>query len=378
MINNKNIIIIGASAKNAGKTEFACRLIKRESALHSVYAVKCAIIREDISECPHFNNGCGMCTEIDDYLITEEINPPPGKDTDRLLQAGAEKVYMLRAYREHFEKGVEKLFSIIPDDACIVCESNTLREVITPGVFILIKKEHSEKLKPSFRKVAKLADSIITFNGSKWSLPPDSVLYSGDGWKIREPRQRTGKFRKKRKFDATAVIVAGGGSRRMGRLDKPLLPLNGKTLIAHIAEKISPLFKEVIISGSSGKFDFLNLRVIPDMQEGRGPLMGLFSALKESRNEWNYVIACDISEPDTQLIKKLFDMIKDDSELIMPVKPDGRYEPLFAFYRKSVLPYVEKMKTEFLELDKNDRIKNINTYEEYVHNVCAEPAQSTK
>lgn len=47
-------------------------------------------------------------------------------------------------------------------------------------------------------------------------------------------------------INATAIILAGERSSRMGK-DKSMLPIDDKPLIQHIADQLSPFFKEVII-----------------------------------------------------------------------------------------------------------------------------------
>ena len=173
----------------------------------------------------------------------------------------------------------------------------------------------------------------------------------------------------------TAIILAGGESSRMGR-DKSMLPIDGKPMIANIAEHISPLFDELIIGANdTEKYKFLGFPVIPDRNKGMGPLMGILSTVEKSQNDLNFVIACDIPSPDIEFIRKMTELATE-CDIVMPVTDENKYEPLFAIYRKSVVPYAEKiidsgkrrivelfkyLDVNFIKMPKNDWYNNINT-----------------
>ena len=79
------------------------------------------------------------------------------------------------------------------------------------------------------------------------------------------------------------VILAGGLSRRMGGVEKSLLPLGERTLIAHVAERLAPQCESLIINanGDHSRFETLGLPVVPDVIPGhQGPLAGILTALE--------------------------------------------------------------------------------------------------
>ena len=180
-----NIIIIGASGRNVGKTEFACRLIEQEAKKRPVFGIKITTIKEKDGKCPRGGEGCGVCSSLKgDYMITEETEGPAGKDTVRMLSAGGKKVYWLRVLREYIEEGISELLKNIPDNACIICESNSARRVIEPGLFIIIREKGSTEIKHSCKAVAKFADEIIDFDGTGWTLKPNNIVFTNNKWKI--------------------------------------------------------------------------------------------------------------------------------------------------------------------------------------------------
>ncbi len=233
MFRKPNFIILGATGRNSGKTEFACRLIKRWSMKGNVIGVKVTSVDCLHDSCPRGGKGCGVCSSLtENFSISEETDHLSGKDTSRMLQSGAKKVLWLKVNKQHLQKGAEALMNEIPDDALIVCESNTIRNVIDPGLFLVIKNMADPKIKESCSSVINLADKVIGFSNMDWDFSPEKIDVHNHTWIIKEK--------------ATAIILAGGKSSRMGE-DKSLLPVNGKPLIRSIYEQLAPFFDEILI-----------------------------------------------------------------------------------------------------------------------------------
>jgi molybdopterin-guanine dinucleotide biosynthesis protein A len=235
-------------------------------------------------------------------------------------------VLWLRVLREHLQEGVEALLARIPEGGAIICESNTARRVIQPGLFLVIRPRGSATVKPSAAELLPLADRVVTFSGSGWDLPLEQCHFHQGRWFLT--------------FDATAVILAGGQSRRMGQ-DKSLMPVCGQPLIARIAEQLTPFFPEVLVSSNEAwKYGFLDLPVIADELSGQGPLMGILSSLRAAHRERILVTACDIPVIDLTFVQTLL-RLSEKADIVMPVSRDGRREPLFSVYRKTVIPQAE-------------------------------------
>src|SRR5690606_16327080 len=135
------------------------------------------------------------------------------------------------------------------------------------------------------------------------------------------------------KWNACAIVVAGGKSRRMGR-DKSMLVWNGVPLIQRTVETLAPRFESIIISTNTPEAHaFLNVPMVRDAYPDRGPMGGIVSALEASEFDANFVVACDIPMIPVDLIARLYQAF-GESGVATPVNA-GRYEPLFAWYRKS-------------------------------------------
>lgn len=88
-------------------------------------------------------------------------------------------------------------------------------------------------------------------------------------------------------MNLSAVILAGGESRRMGR-DKAWLAIDGRPLIARALAAIRDAGVETVsISGRAG-VDYSSLRcpVLLDREPGLGPLSGIERGLEAAHTPW--------------------------------------------------------------------------------------------
>ena len=397
MIQKKNLILVGGSGRNVGKTRFACRLIEREARRRSVIGIKITVIdggrgpgpspgisfrgtrpspansgewrAEGSSLDPADRRHSGpaeLSHALDDpFQILEESVSSPETDTGRMLEAGASRVLWLKVERSRLAEGIEALMEAVPGDACAVAEGTSARTVIEPGAFLVIRGKTGAAMKESCAAVLSLADKVVGFDGQGWDDSPDDCLFIDNEWMLR-PK-------------AGALILAGGDSRRMGR-DKARLPVAGRPMIALIAEQLGALFEEIAISADRpDAFGFLKLPVIPDPEPGQGPLMAIASSLPRMTHDLNFVTACDIPRIRLGFVNRL---IKSAAgyDLVLPYLDNQRYEPLFAVYRKSVVPEANRIlaaggrsvlellgriKINRIEIPDRDWIRNINTEEEY-------------
>jgi len=103
--------------------------------------------------------------------------------------------------------------------------------------------------------------------------------------------------------DATALILAGGDSRRMGQ-DKPTLLLEGETLLARVAGSMQALFPEVLVSVRSHRMD-LPWQQVCDADQGAGPLAGVLAGMAAAQTPWLFVLACDMPFISPPLVEVL-------------------------------------------------------------------------
>ena len=187
ILSKSNILIIGSTGRNTGKTEFACRIIEKNAARNKIIGIKVIPADKNETSCHRGEEGCGLCDSLTgDYEIIEETANDLDKDTSRMLKAGAEKAYLLLVDRHCLEAGINALLKIIPEHTLIVIESNSIRKVIEPGLFIVIKRSMSNSVKQSCAEVIEFADKIIEFNDLNWDFPPGKVSIQNESWVINE------------------------------------------------------------------------------------------------------------------------------------------------------------------------------------------------
>lgn len=152
---------------------------------------------------------------------------------------------------------------------------------------------------------------------------------------------------------AEAFILTGGKSSRMGS-DKAMLALGGKTFVEMIAGELRKAgFENISLVGELEAAELAELaakcglNLLPDIKienadNSRASIIGLYSALKHSTSDWVFVIACDLPLINAEFTKSLESEITDSVDAIIPVQPDGRYQPFCAFYKKeNVLNAIE-------------------------------------
>lgn len=96
--------------------------------------------------------------------------------------------------------------------------------------------------------------------------------------------------------DVTALILAGGAGRRMGGVDKGLLPLDGKPLVQYVIDAIAPQVAGIIISANRNldAYRRFGYPVIEDRLPGNpGPLAGIAQGLLTAETRFLLTIPCD-------------------------------------------------------------------------------------
>ncbi len=142
----------------------------------------------------------------------------------------------------------------------------------------------------------------------------------------------------------TAVILAGGHSRRMGRA-KETLPYGKNTFLGHIAYALQGCVCEVAISAAAGQEICASLPIWRDEIPDRGPMGGLLTALVRARTDVVLLVACDLPDVSAEAARRLYAQMAKQDECVVPVV-QGQVQPLFGCYRKALLPRVRQLLTE--------------------------------
>lgn len=133
--------------------------------------------------------------------------------------------------------------------------------------------------------------------------------------------------------DCTALILAGGDSRRMGQ-DKAMLVLDGQTLLARVTDTMRRLFPKVLVSVREPRIG-VALPQVCDQVASSGPLAGLVAGLAQAETPWVFAVACDMPFVSPIVIERLADL-RIGHQAVVPVV-GGHPQPLAAFYATSAL-----------------------------------------
>jgi molybdopterin-guanine dinucleotide biosynthesis protein A len=177
----------------------------------------------------------------------------------------------------------------------------------------------------------------------------------------------------------TLIILAGGKSTRMGT-DKALLKINGKTFVQHIYDNLKDSFIDVIISSNNPKVKVTGAKIISDEIKNIGPMGGIYTCLKQSKTEFNFIVSVDTPFVSSKLTSEIAS--RSDNYDITIVRCNNKTNPIIGVYRKNILPILEqeinskmyKMmkfleKTNYKTIMLDDKfivdLQNINSVDDY-------------
>lgn len=139
-----------------------------------------------------------------------------------------------------------------------------------------------------------------------------------------------------------AFILVGGASSRM-QTDKANLKIGGKTFTEMIAAEIqlnSP--DKISLVGKNAEID--DFPIVSDIfiSEKKAAIIGIHSAIFHAKTEWILICACDLPFVSREFFAKLLSFCTKNIEAIIPIQPDGKFQPLCAVYRKSCFSKIEE------------------------------------
>lgn len=183
--------------------------------------------------------------------------------------------------------------------------------------------------------------------------------------------------------DVTGLVLAGGQGRRMGGVDKGLVELNGRPLIAHVLARLAPQVADVLINANQNgeRYAAFGVPVVSDAVGGfAGPLAGLHAGLTRATREFVVTVPCDSPFLPNDLVARLAAArVAYDAQLAV-AKTYDQPHPVFALVKRDVLPhlaafldaggrkidawYASLRVTEVAFDDEADAFRNINTVDE--------------
>ena len=123
-----------------------------------------------------------------------------------------------------------------------------------------------------------------------------------------------------------------------------LPPPDGPRMIDHVISALAQVVakQEMVIVGAGR--EMLGLPSVPDVLTGQGPLVGLYSGLREAVRDWNFVVACDLPLLQQTLLRGLLTLASDEYDAIVPML--DKAQTTCALYHRRIMPTIERLLAE--------------------------------
>lgn len=139
------------------------------------------------------------------------------------------------------------------------------------------------------------------------------------------------------------LVLAGGLARRMGGGSKALQVLAGRTLLAHVLDRVAPQCRSMALNanGDPVPYEAFGHPVLPDVVEGfAGPLAGVLTGLEwlamTDDAEWLLTVPTDAPFLPRDLVFRLHAAAVDGAEVVV-ARSDDRTHPVVALWHRSLL-----------------------------------------
>jgi len=134
----------------------------------------------------------------------------------------------------------------------------------------------------------------------------------------------------------SAIILAGGRSRRLGIDKRSLFLTSARSQLSETIERMTHVADDIVVAGDPADDVANRATVVADAQAGIGPIAGLLTGLCSVRHERAVVVACDLPFLSLELLRGLL-AVPRDYALLVPRRDDGTLEMLHAVYSTSIV-----------------------------------------
>jgi molybdenum cofactor guanylyltransferase len=178
----------------------------------------------------------------------------------------------------------------------------------------------------------------------------------------------------------TGIVLAGGMGRRMGGVDKGLVTLDGKPMVAHVLARLAPQVDAIVVNANQNldRYAALGFAVVPDSVGGfAGPLAGLHAGMGAAAT--THVVTCPCDSPflPLDLVARLMAGLQQAHAQLAVARTVDQPHPVFALVRRDVRAHLHdflasggrKIDAWYASLhvvevafdDEADAFRNINT-----------------
>lgn len=133
------------------------------------------------------------------------------------------------------------------------------------------------------------------------------------------------------KTSITGIVLAGGRARRMGGVDKGLIPLCGRTMIEHVLDTLRGQVGKVIINANRNTDTYADMGypVVTDRDDSySGPLAGMSSGLHAAATPYCLTVPCDSPLLGGDVARRLHEALEDAGAGIAVAHDGERAHPV--------------------------------------------------
>ncbi len=155
-----NIMVVRGTGRNVGKTLSACSIISNLARYQEPVGVKISPHFHELKEYQTYIHRSKAFVMVEEKYISD-------KDSSRMLQAGAKKVFYIQAKNDQLMNVVSLLIEQLNPANPVIVESGGLYDYIEPALLLNVVGENSGK-KINIRKNSNVvhlpSDKISVFN----------------------------------------------------------------------------------------------------------------------------------------------------------------------------------------------------------------------
>ena len=178
MVTLKNILFISGTGRNTGKTTLACRIITHFSKQLDITALKIS---------PHYHVTGLTPKQLvinEEYRIIKERDAESGKDSSRMLKAGARESIFIQCSDEYLLDAMNSLPEALRKEVPVICESGSLGDFLVPGVHLMVRSWNKSIHSPEYEARSRNADRKIIFTDAGFDFDPIELKFTNGSWTL--------------------------------------------------------------------------------------------------------------------------------------------------------------------------------------------------
>ncbi len=171
------LLLLAGNGRDSGKTTLACLIIQKFSVDHQIIALKISPHKHRIA------TSGKVIWDQENLYIAEETDAGTGKDSTRMLQAGARRSFFICSTEDQLPVAMDKILEFTDDHALLICESGGIRRFAEPGLFFIVGLAGKEDIKPDTQKLLQFHNIWVTFDGRNFNLNLNEIVIHHNNWK---------------------------------------------------------------------------------------------------------------------------------------------------------------------------------------------------